>query len=292
VNGDARAQARRGLAVYFAGVVVASAAIEVAIYATHDPIEKHTGLVLALMWTPALASLVARLVLREGPRDVSFRLGGKRGLRELAIAWLYPLAVGFVAYGIAWKTGLEHYAVPKPGASFARSIGMNLVLGAIFGSLFAGGEEIGWRGYMLTRLIDAGIKRPVLVSGVVWAAWHMPLIVTGQYAAGRYPWLSAVLFVPSVVAAGYVAARVRLASGSLWPAIVFHASWNALIQGSFDRFTLGGNASKGTTLWTGEAGILVVAVTCLFAAALVWRPFEVRRSPRDEPTGTLDRRSA
>ncbi|MCA9641807.1 MAG: hypothetical protein KC492_13975, partial [Myxococcales bacterium] len=41
---------------------------------TGDPIEKHVGLVLGLMWTPGLVSLGLRLALREGFADVSFRL--------------------------------------------------------------------------------------------------------------------------------------------------------------------------------------------------------------------------
>jgi uncharacterized protein len=43
----------------------------------------------------------------------------------------------------------------------------------------AAGEEIGWRGYMLTRLTEGGIRYPVLASGVIWGLWHVPLIVTG-----------------------------------------------------------------------------------------------------------------
>ena len=146
----------------------------------------------------------------------------------------------------------------------------------------AAGEEIGWRGYMLTRLIDAGVKRPVLVSGLIWASWHVPMIVSGQYAAGPMPFLSAILFVGSIVSAGYVIARVRLESGSVWPAILLHGSWNALIQGSFDKFTVGGGASHTTSIWVGESGILVVAASALVALAIVWRPWHARRTPSDD----------
>jgi hypothetical protein len=41
----------------------------------------------------------------------------------------------------------------------------------------AAGEEIGWRGYMLTRLVDAGIPRPVLASGLIWGLWHVPVVL-------------------------------------------------------------------------------------------------------------------
>jgi hypothetical protein len=33
-----------------------------------------------------------------------------------------------------------------------------------------------------TRLIDAGVPRPVLVGAVIWALWHMGLILGGSYS--------------------------------------------------------------------------------------------------------------
>ena len=41
--------------------------------------DSSSWLVSALMWTPGAASIVARLMLREGFADVSFRVGGRRG---------------------------------------------------------------------------------------------------------------------------------------------------------------------------------------------------------------------
>ncbi len=257
------------------------------------PVENQPLLVLGLMWTPAFASLVARLAVREHPRDVSFGFGGRLGAKGLLIGLAYPLVVGGVAYGGAWALGLEQFHAPpdtrSPVVAFAGTLAVMATLGALSSCLSAAGEEIGWRGYMLTRLVDAGVPRPVLVSGLLWAAWHAPLILSGQYAAGRYPVLSALLFVPSVVAAGYVCARVRLESGSVWPAVFLHAAWNSIIQGAFDRYTLGGNASRGSTLWTGEAGILVVAVSVVVAFALSRTPFALRRTTRDSPDSPEER---
>ncbi|MBL9040520.1 MAG: CPBP family intramembrane metalloprotease [Myxococcales bacterium] len=36
-------------------------------------------------------------------------------------------------------------------------------------------KQSGWRGYLLSRLVDSGIPRPILVSGLLWAVWHFPL---------------------------------------------------------------------------------------------------------------------
>jgi membrane protease YdiL (CAAX protease family) len=251
---DLRRTARRGLAIYFALVVVISGSLE-AYYIFINPELLGTlfGL-LALMWSPAVASVIARLVLREGFSDVSFRFGGLRTLPWYALGLGVPLAVGILAYGGAWLTGLVGFQ----GGAGAFLVG--LVSAAtwitIYGFIFTAGEEIGWRGYMLTRLIDAGVPRPVLVSGLIWALWHLPLILAGIYAAGPYPALSAVLIVVSFTSAAYIFARMRLETGSIWPVIFAHSAWNSIIQGPFDGATKGANAA----LWTGESGILTLIV--------------------------------
>ena len=256
-DGRTQRNARRGLTIYFAIVVVLSAAIEG--YIIVNP--GMDGLIAVLMFVPATASVVARLALREGFSDVSFRFGGQRGLGAVGIALVFPVAVGLVAYGIGWTTGLA-------GFDARLSVGMivSFAVGMMIGLVLAAGEEIGWRGYMLTRLIDSGIPRPVLASGLIWALWHVPLVLGGVYAAGLSPALSAALIVVSITSFGFVISRLRLETGSVWPAIVLHAAWNRIIQGPFDGATTG----AGATLWVGESGILT-ALTLILAAVIFSR---------------------
>ena len=152
-------------------------------------------------------------------------------------------------------------------------------VGTVVGVVTAAGEEIGWRGYLLTRLIDAGVPRPVLVSGVIWGLWHVPLIVAGVYIAdsGQSRLLTVLLFMVTVISFGVIIARFRLATGSVWPAIVLHAAWNSIIQQGFDRSTTGANAA----LWTGEAGILVATMMIIAAVVISLRPGPMLRSPGD-----------
>lgn len=290
IEGERVQRARRGLSIYLGVVVVVTACIQVAMIRTGRPIEELAGLVFALMWTPTLASVVARVVLREGVRDVSFRLGGLHGLRNLGLAWLCPVLVGAVAYGGAWLSGLEQLSVPEfrplgPGPSPLAHASARFLFAAVLNvplaALSAAGEEFGWRGYMLTRLIAARVPRPILVSGLLWGAWHLPLILSGQYAAGPYPLLSALVFLVSVTAAGFVAARVRLDSGSVWPAVMFHAAWNSIIQGFFDRLTVGGGASHTQSVWIGESGLLVVSVSWVFVLVLRRSVGSLRQFPAD-----------
>jgi len=287
-SADTQRQARRGLTIYLAVVVVLTALFDVLIL-TVGP-----SWIPARLWSPAAASVVARLVLREGFADVSFRFGGRRTLKCILLALVFPIVIGLVAYGIAWATGLARFDPPRPAGLLSSLVGdtaspvtifvvllaLTATIGAIIAALSAAGEEIGWRGYMLTRLIDAGVPRPVLASGLIWGLWHVPLILAGVYVAGSNPYVTAVLFMVSVTSMGFVFARMRLETGSIWPAIALHGAWNSIIQGAFDPVTMGTGA--GATLWVGEAGILTALALVVAAVIFSRGHWTIPRVPEEQ----------
>ncbi len=277
---ESKGKAVSGLCVFFVVLIAGSAYFEYRILLLGGSIQNHLGLIFGLVWWVTISSIVARLALRERIGDVSFRWGGTAGTRAIAVAGAMPLLVGFAAYGIAWSTGLAHFKAPvlpdvamgmrfaPAGGGFLRfcqRLGVMLLFGALENCKYAAGEEIGWRGYMLTRLVDSGIRAPILISGLVWGLWHAPLILSGQYASGPHPIASACLFVVGIVAGGYVFAWLRLSSGSIWPCIWGHGAWNAIIQGAFDRST------AGPSVWVGESGVLTAGMLALFAVVLYKR---------------------
>lgn len=281
-------RARRGLFVYLALVLLLSAPVEGWMLGRGLPIGQQMAAVYLLMWIPAIASFAARLLLREGFADVSFRPGARGSLRWCAVALLFPVPVGLVSYGLAWKAGLVPFVLPPQLGGGPATAGKFLIVllavatvGTVASCLSALGEEIGWRGYMVPRLVEAELPQPVLLGGIAWAAWHLPLILSGQYAQAGNPLVSASLFVLVVVAISYLFARVRLETGSVWPAVLLHASWNAVIQGAFDPFTGGANR------WTGESGILTVAVAALLVFLLCRGRWTARTSPKDPAPRTL-----
>ena len=168
-------RARRGLAIYFAIVLALSAVIQAVIISRPE----LDGLIAGLMLVPTIASVVARFGLKEGFFDVSFRFGGRQGAKAIVQALTFPLLIGLLAYGTAWTTGLARIDSPPLGALIAVFAG-----GLVVSLILVSGEEIGWRGYMLTRLIDSGVPLPVFASGLIWAGWHVPLVVAGVDAAG------------------------------------------------------------------------------------------------------------
>jgi hypothetical protein len=73
------------------------------------------------------------------------------------------------------------------------------------------------------------------------------------------------LFVVVAVSVTVLWSAWTFETGSIWPAILGHSAWNAVIQGPFDTFSSGALA----TTWVGESGLFVVAATIIIVAVLV-----------------------
>src|SRR5579884_267108 len=103
-------RARQGLRLFFALLIPFTALLVGVTIVT-----RNTAWIPLIMWIPGLASIITRLVRREGFADVSFRFGGKRSFLAILFALLYPTVIGVISYGMAWSTGLAHYVTPTGG---------------------------------------------------------------------------------------------------------------------------------------------------------------------------------
>ncbi|MBV9883283.1 MAG: CPBP family intramembrane metalloprotease [Sphingomonadaceae bacterium] len=225
---------------------------------------------LCLMWCPGVAALATRLIAQGNLAGQGW-WRGRRG--SLAFSYVLPILYAAAVYLLVWASGLGGFD-PRGwgGASPAAGLLQLATVGVLLSLVTATGEEIGWRGLLVPELAKlTGFWGVVLISGTIWACWHLPLILFGGYNSGTPLWFAIPCFFVMVVELGAMAAWLRLSSGSLWPAALFHATHNLFVQGVFDAATV----DRGTTRWlTGEFGIGLVltgAVACLWVAGRVRR---------------------
>jgi membrane protease YdiL (CAAX protease family) len=184
--------------------------------------------------------------------------------RWAALAYVLPLVYAGVAYGLVWATGQGAVDLGRMRVGVA----FFLFAGTLQSLVSATGEELGWRGFLVPALAQRfSFARVAVISGAIWAAWHMPLIIFADYNGGTPAWYSVLCFAVMVVALGFPFAWLRLRSGSVWPAAILHASHNLFVQAFFDRVTV----DTGPTRWlTSEFGA-ALALAVVATAWLFWR---------------------
>jgi membrane protease YdiL (CAAX protease family) len=147
--------------------------------------------------------------------------------------------------------------------------GIMATLGVLSSMVSALGEEIGWRGVLVPELAKVmPYTRVSLVSGGIWALWHMPLIFFADYKLPGVPvWYGALMFLIMVVGISFVFAWLRLKSGSLWTAALLHASHNLWVQAFFTPLT----AQNSITPYIIDEFGCGLTIAIAIAAFLFWR---------------------
>ena len=246
--------------------------------------------VFTLMWSPGLAAILTQLIATRSLRGMGWRLGSARWL---GIAYILPLLYTLPVYAFAWGTGLGSLSTPRQFASLAEQYSspnitttatiflfLQLSVGMAQNLISGLGEEIGWRGFFVPELAKVTtFTKTALISGVVWAAWHMPgIFLADLNGTGTPNVYAATMFTVTLVAISFPFAWLTLKSGSLWPAALLHASHNTFVYPIFERLT---SDTEITPYLTGEFGV-GLALTSMVIAYVFWRR-QRDVSPRTQP---------
>lgn len=237
-------------------------------------------------YTPVLAVVIMMLVVtRDGYSKGGWAtLGLQRlGLRYWALAILGPLVLMFALYGIAWVSVAGEFALPD-GFTVPLLVS-NLSTGLAFAFALALGEEIGFRGYALPRLLQLGTTKALFLAGLMFALWHFPLmLLTPVYPIlGNWLVVGPILLL-TLTFAGVFYGYLRLSSNSIWPSTLAHG----IINTSFEWLAIFTAATLPLALeyLVGERGLLTLAATGLIAGVILYRLRQRPGAPTEQlPAG-------
>ena len=181
------------------------------------------------MLTPAVAAaIMLAFISPEGSfRKVVSLLGLDRaGLKGWPLAIGGPAAIHSIGFVVLSIAGLAVFAAPQMTGSAGFAI-VKILSGLVVGTLFALGEEIGWRGYMLPRLLGFGVVPAILLVGLLHGIWHLPIMLTTDYYHNTgNSWLVVPLFLVTLSLAGIFYGFLRIWTGSVWPVAIAHSTAN------------------------------------------------------------------
>jgi membrane protease YdiL (CAAX protease family) len=194
-----------------------------------DMVERLGPMVtLPTMLTPMIAALIMRIfVSKEG---VKGSLGLLRSPKYYLAALLIPAVFVTAVVLITAQAVLIPGGAPLGEFRWSDAtwfVYLMLMVIALPVTLFTFGEEYGWRGYLLPRLLPLGEIRASVLIGVIWGVWHLPLLLAGLNYPGVNIWLAIIIFTFVTVALSFTYTWFYVASsGSVLVAAVFHASTN------------------------------------------------------------------
>jgi membrane protease YdiL (CAAX protease family) len=212
---------------------------------------KFAGL---LMLAPGLAAVITYLVFEHSLRPIGWRPGK---IQYLILGLVTPIMYCSVEYSLVWLTGWGKY-----NGQFPPDFPRFLVTMLFNGTLSAVLEEVAWRGFLVPKMIKlTSFTTTALITGLVWAVWHYPLIIFSNVRLGNTPLsYSLVCFTAFAVGLSFAAAWLRLKSGSVWTAALLHGSHNAFMLHVFNTLT---TDSGGTWLLLGEYGAVTAGMGLL-----------------------------
>jgi membrane protease YdiL (CAAX protease family) len=197
------------------------------------------------MWGPGLAAIIATvLVARKGWKEGLKELGlGRFGkFRFYLFAWFLPPLAVVLTILLTVLLGLGRFDTDfsvmrqvltaagqgnvSPQTAILLQVLQGLLLGPIINVLFTLGEEVGWRGFLLPRLLPLGRWPAILLSGTIWGIWHAPAVVLGLNYPG-HPVVGVPMMIVFCILSGAFLSWLYLETRSSWVAALAHGSMNA-----------------------------------------------------------------
>jgi membrane protease YdiL (CAAX protease family) len=206
---------------------------------------------LVMVFVPALLAIFLT-ALTQGRKGVGallrklfqWRVGSQWIAIALALALGLRFTISVLAVLLGWipTIRLTPWSLPE-----FIIIGVFIVFGAVM-------EELGWRGYVLPRLLTRpSALSSALIIGVLWGIVHLGLILPGQMNAGSH-WLPSILY---IIGLSVVLTWLYIQTqGNLVVPILFH------IGQSYFVF-LNGGITPSQQLWLMSGVTLVIGLVLI-----------------------------
>lgn len=240
-----------------------------------DPLVVIKSFVLSAgaMFTPLLAVILTQLIFKEPVLKnlgISFKIN-----RWWWISWLLMPLIAFAVLGMTllmpeaqWTPDNE--MMQKVMKSLPEGIGIwgimliavisGLLSGITTNAVFAFGEEIAWRGFLMKEFKGQKFLVVALWIGIIWGLWHAPLILNGHNYP-QHPVAGVFMMVSFCLLLTPMLMYFRQKGGSVIVPAIMHGTFNAVVPLSAIVVTPANDLLYGAA---GLAGFIVLLIMDVF----------------------------
>lgn len=239
------------------------------IIAGGGPIDQNPLSAIGLMFSPAFAALLTQFIYNKNLRGFGWKWGKTR---YQILAYVVPMIYVLISYSLILLLGLGKLNTEIASKVTIVDILQSATLNVLVNCVIVVGEEIGWRGFLLPKLARImSFTKASIIVGVIWILGHVPLII---FVKDFYPystpvWYGLICFSVAAMGVNIAMNWLRLKSGSVWTAVIFHAVHNQFVQ-DLDPLIID---TGFTRYFTSEFGVMLA-----LAAAIVGWVFWRRRN--------------
>ena len=213
----------------------------------------NTVMFQSLLSIVMFAPLVAAFIAKAGVKNIGWKPQIKKNFKLYLICMVVPTVttiLGAVLFYAVMPDRLDlsgSYLVSQVGQTAYQQMldtGITPILYVVIGfaqsvtfaplmnMFFAVGEETGWRGIMYPMLKDKyGTNKGRIIGGIIWGAWHWPVMVLAGYEYGLVYWgapfFGMALFCFCCVVSGILMDWTYQKTDSIWAPALAHGAFNA-----------------------------------------------------------------
>ncbi|MBC3795615.1 CPBP family intramembrane glutamic endopeptidase [Acetobacterium tundrae] len=275
------------LGVFLGIVFILTWGVEFTLMANGGYSNPYLTLILAgVMLIPAISVILTRLITKEGFKEFGLKPHFKGHIRFYLMGWFGPsllIILGAICYYLIFPANFdptmsnltELYKAKGVDATasmmttiFIAQFAAGMLLSPVLNIITTLGEEIGWRGYLLPKLMERfSARTSILISGAIWGLWHAPIIAMGHnYGTGYsfFPWGGILAMIVFCLFIGSFFSYLAIRTKSVLPSAMAHGSLNGFV-GITAFFTIGETSpfiGPVATGIIGGIGFIIVGTIC------------------------------
>jgi membrane protease YdiL (CAAX protease family) len=232
-------------------------------------------MIMSLMFVPGLSAIfVQKFIVKEPLKKLGFTWGKRKHYIKyfliIALIFLLNYTITFFFFlkpDLSLSSFINTY---MPGETLPFD-SRYMVLIFVFITFFVApvsnffpslGEELGWRGFLLNYLLPHGNRKAVVISGVIWALWHTPMIVLLGFGYGSHWAWGGLLHFVMVTSLGIWFGKIWVKTKSTLLIAFLHGVFNAHAYGFWTLIFVSENK-----LVIGSVGIINVCL-CLIVGII------------------------
>ena len=197
---------------------------------------------IAVMFFPGISALVVRkFINKECFKDPMMKFGSWKPYLQASLFIPLLYIIIYAITGLLYppdftlkifmtRIGIEEMPFDPSLFIFVFFI-ITLTVAPIINFIPAFGEEFGWRGYLLPKLLPLGREKALVISGIIWGLWHLPFVFLIGYKSYPDKIAGGLIFTALITLLGIYIGALALKNKSTFLASYMHGIFNAQDHG-------------------------------------------------------------